>query len=424
MRGLLPLLTLVLAVPSVAAQDVSALLGRRVTDVRLDAGGTAVADRTVVDLIETRLGEPLAMTDVRQTIDHLVALGRFVDVRVFAEPDDADGVRLRYALVPVAQVGAIQFQGLVALDERALRSDLADRFGARPGAARLPAMAATVVDRYRAAGYAAATVEVRTRPLGGQGDVVANFVVTPGRPTLIRRATIEGPEAATRGVLDRLGLAPGRPLPGEALDRRVDAVEEALRAQGFYEAVVSATVTPVPADAADVAVMVSPGDPVDLVFTGDPLSDDRRRALVPVARLQSVEEEVLEDASRNIEQALRLDGYRSATAQPSRQRANGRLRITFDVQRGPLHVLGRVAIDGARAMPAADLQSLVSSRRARPTSTPASRRWPRRWPSSTVCAGSPLPASRPASPSPTTAPTRRGCRSTSASSSARARGPS
>jgi hypothetical protein len=36
----------------------------------------------VLELVETRVGEPLAMRDVRGTIEHLVGVGRFEDVRV------------------------------------------------------------------------------------------------------------------------------------------------------------------------------------------------------------------------------------------------------------------------------------------------------------------------------------------------------
>ncbi|MGE3473600.1 MAG: hypothetical protein AB7O28_24875, partial [Vicinamibacterales bacterium] len=105
MRGLLAaVFALAAALPAAASgADVSSLLGRRVTDVKLDVDGAPVGDRSVVDLVETRVGEPLDMADVRQTIDHFVTLGRYEDIKVYAEPD-GDGVRLRYGLVPVEQV--------------------------------------------------------------------------------------------------------------------------------------------------------------------------------------------------------------------------------------------------------------------------------------------------------------------------------
>ena len=62
----------------------SSILGKTITDVRVEIAGVPVADAGVLELVETRVGEPLAMRDVRGTIDHLVGLGRFEDVRVFA----------------------------------------------------------------------------------------------------------------------------------------------------------------------------------------------------------------------------------------------------------------------------------------------------------------------------------------------------
>ena len=87
-RRLAALLVLSSAVASlvaaVAAAEQAPHLGRIVTDVRVEIAGQPVIDPDVLGLIETRIGEPLQMQAVRSTIDHLVGLGRFEDVRVFA----------------------------------------------------------------------------------------------------------------------------------------------------------------------------------------------------------------------------------------------------------------------------------------------------------------------------------------------------
>ncbi len=342
-----------------AAADIGALLGRRVTDVRVEARGLAVTDRGVLTLVETARGDLLTMNGVRQTIEHFVTLGRYADVRVFGEPD-GEGVRLRYEVVPVERVTRLEFQGHPDLDARALRADLIDRFGATPQASRLPEMAQAVVTRYQARGYPAAQVETRTTPEGRDGTVMATFLIAPGRQTVVGRVTVDGPADATRGLPERLGLVPGRPLDADTLATRVDEAEDALKGDGYYEAIVNAQVTAAPeGGGADVAVRVNLGDKVAIVFEGDALPGDRRRNLVPIDRLRSVEEEVVEDGSRNIEQYLRLEGYRAATAPAARTRANGVLRITFDVDRGPLHVLGRVEAAGVAALPRQELEPLL-----------------------------------------------------------------
>ena len=75
-------------------------LGRTVADVRVEVAGVPLADPAVIELIETRIGEALTMIAIRSTIDHLVGLGRFEDVRIFASPSD-QGVIVSWLLTPI-----------------------------------------------------------------------------------------------------------------------------------------------------------------------------------------------------------------------------------------------------------------------------------------------------------------------------------
>ena len=368
MRALVAALACVAAVAAPALADVGGLAGRRIVDVRLVADTLPVTDAATLALVETRLGEPLRMRDVRQTIDHFVAMGRYADIRVYGVAEGADGVRLRYEVVPVARIVDVQVRGVAAADARDLRTAVVDRFGAEAAAGRVGEMAAFLVERFQVRGFPAARVDTRTAPEGRSGRLMATFTVVPGRQTMVGRATVDGPPQAAAGLLERLGLVAGRPLDREALDRRTEAARDALRESGYYEAVLTVRATdPAPeTGAADVVVRVDPGDRVDVVFQGDPLPEDRRRSLVPIERLRSIEEEVLEDASRNIEQYFRLEGYRTASAPVARTRANGRLRVTFTVSRGPLHVVRRVDTAGLVALRPAELEPLLKLREGEP----------------------------------------------------------
>ena len=101
------------------------------------------------------------------------------------------------------------------------------------------------------------------------------------------------------------------------------------------------------------------GDRVEVEFTGDQLPASRRRSLVPIEQLRSVDEEVIEDASRNIEQYLRLEGYRLAEAPAVRRRDTGLLTITFNVRRGPLHELESLNVDGVAQIPLEEVEGLL-----------------------------------------------------------------
>jgi outer membrane protein assembly factor BamA len=108
-----------------AVADVRDFIGKRLVDVRVEVGGVAYTEPSVLQLIETEVGEPLSMERVRESIDHLVGLGQFEDVRVFAAhpPSGADGVTLRWVLVPVQRIAHVEIDGpSVYSDDASARS--------------------------------------------------------------------------------------------------------------------------------------------------------------------------------------------------------------------------------------------------------------------------------------------------------------
>ena len=158
-----------------------------------------------------------------------------------------------------------------------------------------------------------------------------------------------------------------------------------------------------------------PGPRVRVAFPGDPLPAGRRDALVTVAREGSADEDLLEDSSNNIEEYLRSQGYRDATAPHRREESDGELLITFTLKRGSLYRVSRVEISGNRSVP---LEDFASGLRVRPASRLPPGRSTRICPrsrTSITAAVSPRREPRPPSnPPPAVAPRSR-CRSASPS---------
>ena len=78
--------------------------------MHLQSGGVELRDPALLEIVDTRAGQPLAMADVRETLAHLFGLGRYQDIQVDAALTDA-GVVLTYRLVPLQRVRRIAFQG-------------------------------------------------------------------------------------------------------------------------------------------------------------------------------------------------------------------------------------------------------------------------------------------------------------------------
>jgi len=352
---------------SVAARaSVSDYLGKPISSVRLVLDGRDTTEPALVQLVETRAGNALSMLDVRESVTHLFSLGRFDDVRVDASPEGA-GVALRYELTPIHVVSKIEFAGnfrAPGIDAGALRRGLVDRFGASPPLGRVDQVSLAIGDSLRERGYRHPEVSPRVDvdPRSKRATLV--FSINPGSRTTLGTITVAGtPMLPQEEFLKRLGVAAGVSFEPDALDTRITSYIDSRRARGYYQARVTAAVTFADNDrVANLTLTVAPGPRVSVVFTGDPLPGATRDVLVPIEREGSADEDLLEDSSNRIEEFLRAQGYRDATAPHIRKETDGELLITFAVHKGAQYRVGSVEISGGVSLPLPDLRSSLRTR--------------------------------------------------------------
>ena len=80
---------------------------------------------------------------------------------------------------------------------------------------------------------------------------------------------------------------------------------------------------------------------------------------MPIRAERSVDQDLLEDASAAIENALREQGYRAARAPYTRAETAGEMLVTFAIARGPLHRIESVETAGNARVTALDLAPLL-----------------------------------------------------------------
>ena len=333
---------------SPANADVAEYLGKVVVSITLEAEGRPLTDVRIVDAIQNRTGQPLVMREVRESMVHLLSLGRFEDVVVRAAAASG-GVALGYDLVPVHPIEQIAFTGATGLpgvDEGRLRSVVVDRYGGLPVPGRAAEAARLVEDQLKARGYLRARVAPRIEVEHRPDRATLWFDVVVGERTRVGQIRAEG-VARAPAILATLGLATGRPFERDAVDERVAEYIADRRADGYYEARLSVAAEIVDEDrVAELTIVASDGPRVRLVFAGEPLPSNERDTLVPMEREGSTDEDLLEDASNNIEEYLHAQGYRDAVAPHTRDEAGGELHLTFTVKRGTLYRVARVEIAG------------------------------------------------------------------------------
>jgi outer membrane protein insertion porin family len=315
-----------------AQPAIAAAYGSRVTGQRVAIDGQPTIDPALLDLVETRPGEPLAPASVRESIAHFMGLGRFDDVVVSARAT-SDGVELVYDLKSTRLVRRIEFRGELGLSERLLQRHIDGRFGDGVPATRADDLVSALENLYRDHGFPGVRITPRPDLEGGDALVVE---VASGPRTTIARVTIDGNAPMSLAeVPARYELVAGQPYARADVDRRLERLVNDLRERGYYEARADHQWRPDADGGAELAINVDAGAEIVVRFQGDPLSTRERRELVPIEREGSVDEDLLEDSANRIREHLNAQGYRDAEAEYARAPSPNSLAIVFTVRRGP-----------------------------------------------------------------------------------------
>jgi outer membrane protein insertion porin family len=362
-------LALVLGAVPAAAQVIdpsrppaaAAYVGRPIVSVQVLIEGAPTADPDVVDLVQTRAGDPLSMAAVRESIGHLFSLRRFQDVRVEAS-DDASGVALAYHLVPLRTVSRVEFRGQLALPESLLRRTVVNRFGQAPPAGRASEIARILEEQlYPDNGYLRASVTAGTSDDASADRMTLVFTIDAGPRARIADVNVSGHIGDVAAFLKRIGAVSGAPYEPLRLTDRLNEVVEELRqdgryeASGSYRAIFSEDRTRV-----GINVDIEQGPVVTLRFDGDPIPQDRVDELVPIEREASAHEDLLEDSEHRIRNFLASQGYWRAAVTHRTEDAEDRRTVVFTVDRGRQYRIAEpVRVMGNSAVPIEELRPLL-----------------------------------------------------------------
>ena len=345
------------ASPALAA-GLDDFVGKPVVGVELVSDGRVLRDEAVLELVQTRVGAPLAMRQIRESMAHLFSLGQFESVAVEGRVQ-ADGVVLQYVLTPLQVIERIEIDGRPGVSAAAVRRAVTDAHGPAFRAEQAPAIAATLRRFYRERGFLSAAVETRVEGRGPQQAL--RVEVRPGPRVRIDRFTVRGVSATMYAlVLDRLGLERGMPYDGRDIDRRLRDYETELRRRRYFEISLDREVEVMDGGGLVHLILdVRHGPRITVELAGDEVLDADLETLVPIAREGSVHEDLLEDADRRISALLQERGYRDAVVTHDREAAGEGLSLVFTVERGRLYRIERIGFEGNAAVTDSELAPLV-----------------------------------------------------------------
>ncbi len=338
--------------PLPAVAQVDTFLGQKVGAVRVAMGGETIRDPDLENVLETRPGDALSAAGVRESIIHLMALGRFDDVQVFAERQPT-GLVVTYEVRPLRTVRSLGFRGHLGLDQSRLRTEIADRYGSTPPVSRSRDIGETLKELYRAHGYADAAITPRPTLGPSPNEATLTFEIEAGaQPRIDAVRFLDTDPKIDQAELQRqLRLRAGLPYDPADLEQRRASYTDALRSRGFYKATIAVAPQAAPNGNVTMEVTGVRGPRVAVQLAGDPVPGGRLEDLVPLRRENAVDDDLVEDWSGNIERFLRVEGYRDAKVTPESREAGDQLRYVFNVRRGMQYLIDNITVQGSEAVP-------------------------------------------------------------------------
>jgi outer membrane protein insertion porin family len=298
-----------------------------------------------------KAGEPLSRQALHDAMQSLFATGRFADIQAEADRTST-GVRLRFLTVPNYFVGQITVEGVSSNPSpnqliTASRLQLGELYTAEKLDRAVAGLERVLEDN----GFHRSKVHTSEQRNPEQHQIDLIFHVTPGPRAVVGQIVLQGDSSYSQGEIEDIGkFHAGDPVISTRLTRALQRIRSKYQKQDRLLAqvsVASRTYRP-ESNAVDYTVLVERGPVVEIAAEGFKISQRQLRRLVPVYEEGAVDEDLLNEGRRNIQNNLQSLGYFAATvsvSQRSVQDGKG-LRVIYAITPGDRHKLTAIRILG------------------------------------------------------------------------------
>jgi outer membrane protein insertion porin family len=330
--------------------------GKRVVELQFSPPEQPVATSDLLQAMALKRGSPLAMADVRKSIENLFATGRYQDIQVEAELR-GDGVVIRFLTKNTWFVGRVLVTGNVSQPPNRAQMVSATRLAlGQPfrednlGQAEQGARALLVAD-----GYYENRMQSRIEYDPGTQQAHVHFIVQSGprakyrTPALLGelQMAVEKIVAATKWK--RRWVGGWRPVTQTRTRQGVDNVRNKYEKQQRLMATVQLESMDYDPDTRRVtpALNINPGPIVDIKPIGAKVSHKTLQQNVPVYEEHTVDRDLLVEGQRNLRDAFQAEGYFESDVEFKQQRLqNGREEIDYLINLGRRHRFVSLEIRG------------------------------------------------------------------------------
>ncbi len=308
----------------------------------------------LIALTPLKVGEPLTRDALRDAIKALFASGRFSDIQAEAERAQTAGVRIRFLTSANYFVGIVTVDGVSTNPSKnqlvsATRLQLGTLYAQDKVDAALDGMQRVLQEN----GFHQAKIKILEKRDKLEHQVDITFHVTPGSRATVGQIIVKGDaNYSSKEIEDIARLHPGDPVISSRATRALQRTRVRYQKQDRLLAQVSlADRSYRPShNTVDYTFEIDRGPVVEVASEGYKLSRGTLRRLVPIYEEGAVDDDLLNEGRRNIENHMQGLGYFEATTRVSQQnlKEGKTLRVVYVINPGDRHKLAAIQISGNR----------------------------------------------------------------------------
>lgn len=295
--------------------------GRTITSIQYDPPQQPIDKRDIESAQVVQVGQPLDSNQVAATIDRLFSTGLYDDIQVDAEPSGA-GVSLRFITKARRFVGHVGAEGKISdpPSRAVIITDSQLTLGAPFDPDTLNAAKDTIVQELRQNGLYDAQVGVATVDDPDTHQVTIQFSVSAGKRAKYTTPVIKGDTKLSDNTIIRATgwripfIHRWRQVTAALTDKGTDGVQKKYAKQNRLTASVDVTsmdyssathrVTP--------TLDINAGPKITIKAVEAKVSKGKIRQLVPVYEEGSVDNDLLAEGARNLNDYFQSKGYPDA----------------------------------------------------------------------------------------------------------------
>ncbi len=301
-----------------------------------------------------KVGEPLTRDALHHAMQALFSTGRFSDIQAEADRAETTGVRLRFLTVANFFVGIVAIEGVSTNpSSNQLTSATRLQLGELYSQEKLDRALAGIQRVMEENGFHQSKVTISEQRDAQQHQVNLTFHVVRGSRAVVGEITLEGDAGYSIAEIKEIAkLHSGDGVVSNRITRALQRIRARYQKQDrlLAQVEVASRTYRSGRNTVDYALKVDRGPVVQIAAEGFKLSQRVLRKLVPIYEEGALDDDLLNEGRRNLQNHLQTLGYFEATVNVSQHNApDGKnLQVVYSVNPGDRHKLAAIRISGNR----------------------------------------------------------------------------